>query len=97
MVSEEKNCFQREFAIAKVEKVFERGPKQVNDHGIIITFGPEPTYERDSDTSCEGLVNTSFILQLWMFSLCRFKLDGDFFPRDDVSAYNTRLVWSESF
>jgi len=35
LVSEEENCFEGEFAIAKVEEVFEGRTKEIKYHGIL--------------------------------------------------------------
>jgi hypothetical protein len=35
LVCEEEDCFEGEFAVAKVEEVFERGTKEIENHGIL--------------------------------------------------------------
>ena len=62
LIGEEQHRLEREFAVAKVEKVLQGGAEQIQDHGIVIALGAEPADERDTDTAGERLVNTGLIL-----------------------------------
>jgi hypothetical protein len=53
LIGKEEDGFQREFAVAKVEEIFQTGPKQVENHGIVVTFGSKPTDERDPNTTSQ--------------------------------------------
>lgn len=67
MISEEKSSLEGEFAVAKVEEVFERRTEQIEDHCVVIAFDSEPSHERYSYTSCESLVHFRFIFELRVF------------------------------
>ena len=53
LIREQKHRFQRELAVAKIEKILQAGSEQVKHHSIIITLGPEPTDEGNADASGE--------------------------------------------
>ena len=111
LVGEEEDRLQAEFAVAKVEQVFQRRApvkehdlggqprrriprdpacrrhsQEIEDHGVVITLGPVPPDERNSDTTGQRLVHLALVFQLGVFRLDGFELDGDFFTRDDVDA-----------
>lgn len=86
LICQQQNRLQREFPVAEIEEVLQAGPKQIENHGIIITLGTEPTNKWDADTASQGLVDASLIFELRVFSLDTLKLDGDLFSRDDVCA-----------
>lgn len=86
LVGQQEHCLQREFAVAEVEEILQAGPKQIENHGIIVTFGAEPTNKGNANTSSERLVNTGFIFQLGMLGLDRLQLNGDLFARDDIGS-----------
>ena len=84
MVSKEKDGLETEFAVAKVEEVLKRRTEEVEDHGIVVAFCPEPPDEGNTDTSGKGLVDLGLVLELGMLGLDGLELDGDFLTRDDV-------------
>lgn len=86
LIGEKEDRLQRELAVAEVEEVFQAGPEQIEDHGVVITFGAEPAYEGDTDAASQRLVHTGFILELRVLGLDALKLDGNLFARDDVGA-----------
>lgn len=69
LIRQQQDRFQREFAVAEVEEVFQAGSKEVENHSIVITLGTEPTNEWDTDSPSQGLVDASFIFELRMLSL----------------------------
>lgn len=86
LIGQQQNCLHREFAVAKVEEILQAGSKEVENHGIVVTLGTEPTNKWDADSASQGLVDASFILELRMLSLDTLELDGDLFSGDDVGA-----------
>lgn len=84
LVGQEKHGLQREFAVTEVEKILQTGTQQVDDHGVIVTFGAEPADKRNTDTTGERLVDASLIFQLGVLGLDALELDGDFLTGDDV-------------
>ena len=86
LIGEKKDRLQRKFTVAEVEKVFQAGSKEVENHSIVVTFSPKPTHEWDSNTSSKRLVDTSFIFELRVLGLDALKLDGNLFTGDDVGA-----------
>lgn len=86
LVSEEESSLEGEFAVAKVEEIFEGRTEQIENHCVVIAFDSEPSHERDSDSSRERLVHFRFVLELRMLRLDRFEFDRDFFSRDDVDS-----------
>jgi hypothetical protein len=86
LVREEKDSLQRELAVAEVEEILEGGAEQVQDHGIVVALGTEPTHEGDTNTACKGLVDAGFILELGMLGLDALELDSDLLAGDDVGA-----------
>jgi hypothetical protein len=87
LISKQKHRLQGEFAVAEVEEILQAGAKEIDDHRVVVTFGPEPTDKRDTDTSSEGLVDTSLIFKLWVLGLDALKLNGNLFARDDIGAW----------
>jgi len=51
LVGQQEDSLQRELSVAKVEEIFQTGAKKVEDHGIVVAFGAEPTDEGDADTA----------------------------------------------
>ena len=86
LIGEQEDSLQGEFAVAEIEQVLEAGSEKVQDHGIVITLGSKPTDKGNADAAGEGLVDTCFIFELWMFGFDTFKLDGDLLTRDDISS-----------
>lgn len=86
LIGKKQDGLQRELAVAEVEKILQTGTKQIDNHGIVITFGTKPTNEGDTDTTGERLVDTGFIFQLGMLGLDALKLDGNLLTGDDVCA-----------
>ena len=39
-------------AVAKVEKILERRPKKVKNHGIVVTLSAKPSDKGDTHTTC---------------------------------------------
>jgi hypothetical protein len=92
LIGKEKDRLERELAVAKVEEILQAGSKEIDNHGIVVTFGTEPANERDSNTTGKRLVDTGFIFELRVLSLDTFKLDGNFLARDNVGACIKRSV-----
>jgi hypothetical protein len=84
LIGKEEDSLQRELAVAKVEEIFQTGPKQVQNHGIVVTFSSKPANEGNPNTSGQRFVDTSLIFELGMLGLDGFEFDGNFFPRYDV-------------
>jgi hypothetical protein len=84
LIGKEEDSLQRELAVAKVEEIFQTGPKQVQNHGIVVTFGSKPANEGNPNPSGQRFVDASLIFQLGMLGLDGFQFDGNFFPRYDV-------------
>lgn len=86
LVGEEEDRLQGELPVTEVEKILQAGAQKVQDHGIVVTLGAKPADERDADTAGQGLVDSGFILKLGMLGLDALKLNGNFLPRDNISA-----------
>jgi len=57
LVGEQEDSLQTEFAVAKVEQILKRWPKEVEDHGVVVALCAEPPDKRDTNTAGEGLVD----------------------------------------
>jgi hypothetical protein len=86
LIGEEKNCLQRELAVAEVEQIFKGRAKEIQYHGIIVTLGAEPADKGDADTSSKGLVDTGLIFELGVLRLDALELDGNLLTGDDVGS-----------
>jgi hypothetical protein len=86
LIGEQEDGLQRELAVAEVEEIFQRGTKQIEDHGVVVALGTEPAHERDTNTAGKGLVDASLILELGVLGLDALELDSNLLTRDDVSA-----------
>jgi hypothetical protein len=86
LIGEEKDGLEGELPVAEVEEIFQGGSEEVEDHRIVITLGTEPADEGDTDTTSQGLVDTSFILELGVLGLYALELNGNLFARDNVGA-----------
>lgn len=90
LVGQEEDGLEGEFAVAEVEEVLEGGAEEVEDHGVVVTLGTEPSDERNADAASEGFVDAGLILQLRVLGLDGLKLDGDLLAGDDVGACGGR-------
>lgn len=79
LISEEEYRLQSEFAVAKVEKVFEGWTEEVQHHGVIVALCSEPSNKGYTDASSQGLVNFGLVFELWVLGFDRLEFDGDFF------------------
>lgn len=69
LISKQEDGLETELAVAEVEEVLERGAEEIDDHGVVVAFGPKPADEGDANTTSEGLVDLRFVLELGMFGL----------------------------
>lgn len=79
LIGQQKDRLQGEFAIAKVEQILQARSKEIQDHGVVITFCAKPTHKRNADPSSKRFIDTSLIFELWMLRFDTFQLDGDLF------------------
>ena len=86
LVSQQQDGLQREFPVAEVEEIFERGTEKVKDHGVVVTLGAKPADEGDTHATGQGLVDACLIFELGVLGLDRFELDSDLLTRDDVGS-----------
>jgi hypothetical protein len=96
LVCEEENGLEAEFAVAKVEEVLERGAEEVENHGIVIALGAEPSYKGNTHAAGEGLVDLGLVLELGMFGLDGLELDRDLFTGNDVDS-EINVTWRVSW
>ena len=69
LIGKEEDGLQGEFAVAKVEEILQTRPQQVENHGVVVTFGSKPADERDSHTTSQRFVDTGLIFELRMLGL----------------------------
>jgi hypothetical protein len=86
LVGEQEDGLEGEFAVAEVEEILEGGAEEVEDHGVVVTLGAEPSDERNADAASERLVDAGLILELRVLGLDGLKLDGNLLAGDDVGA-----------
>ena len=86
LIGQQEDRLEREFAVAKVEQVFEAGSEQVKDHGIVVTLGSEPANKWNPDAAGERLVNARLIFELRMLGLNTLELDSNLLARNDIGA-----------
>lgn len=86
LIRQQEDGLETEFAVAEVEQVFERGTQEVENHGVVVALGAEPSDEWDADATGEGLVDLGFVLELRMLSLDALEFDGNLLSRDDVDS-----------
>lgn len=86
LVSEHQNGLEGEFALAVVQKILEGGPKEVDDHHIVVAFDSEPMYVRDTDATLKDTVELGLIEELRMLGPDWLQLDGYLFVSADVGA-----------
>lgn len=96
LIGQQKHRLQGKLAVAKVEQILQAGSKKIQDHGIVITFGPKPAHKWNANPSSKRLVDTGLIFKLRMLRFDALQLDGDLFARDDIGAYRVRLACSTS-
>ena len=92
LVGQQEDGLERELAVAEVEEVLKAGPEQVQDHGVVVTFGAKPADEGDPDAASQGLVDPSLVFELRVLGLDALELDGNLLARDDVGAYGCPSV-----
>jgi hypothetical protein len=86
LVGEQEDGLEGEFAVAEVEEILKGGAEEVEDHGVVVTLGAEPSDERNADAASERLVDAGLILELRVLGLDGLKLDGNLLAGDDVGA-----------
>lgn len=86
LIGQEKDRLQGELPVAEVKEILQTGTQEVQDHGIVITFGTKPADEGNTDATSQGLVDTGLVLELRVLGLDTLKLDGNLLSRDDISA-----------
>jgi hypothetical protein len=86
LIGKKKYSLKRELAVAEVEKILQTRAEEIDDHGVVVTFGTEPANERNTNTTSQGLVNTGFVFQLRVLGFDILKLDGNLFTRNDVGS-----------
>ena len=86
LVGEQEDGLEGELAVAEVEEILEGGAEEVEDHGVVVTLGAEPSDERNADAASERLVDAGLILELRVLGLDGLKLDGNLLAGDDVGA-----------
>jgi hypothetical protein len=84
LISKEQDRLEGEFAVAEVEQVLKGRAEQVQNHGIVVTFGAEPADEGNTDTTSKGLVDAGLVLKLGVLGLDALEFDGNLLPGDDV-------------
>ena len=86
LVGQEQDRLEGELSVAEVEQILQARAEEIENHGIVVALGAEPTDEGDTDTAGEGFVNPSLIFELRVLRLHALEFDGDLLTRDDVSA-----------
>ena len=86
LVGQQQDSLQRELAVAKVEQILQARAEQVENHGIVVTLGAEPTNKGDTNPTGKGLVDASLIFELGVLGLDALELDGNLLARDDVGS-----------
>jgi hypothetical protein len=86
LIGQQQDGLQGELAVAEVEEILQAGAEQVENHGIVVTLGAEPADEGNTDTTSQGLVDTSLIFELGVLGLDALELDGNLLAGDDVGA-----------
>lgn len=86
LVGQQEDGLEGEFAVAEVEEILEGRSEEVEDHGVVVTLGAEPSNKGNADAASEGLVDTGLILELRVLGLDRLKLDGNLLTGDDVGS-----------
>jgi hypothetical protein len=86
LIRQKQNGLQGEFAIAKVEQIFQAGSEKIKHHSIVVTFGAEPTNEGNPNASSKRLVYASLIFELRVLGLDTLEFDGNLLAGDDISA-----------
>ena len=88
LVGEQEDSLEGEFAVAEVEQILEGRAEKVEDHGVVVTLGAEPSDERNADAASKRLVDAGLILELRVLGLDGLKLDGNLLAGDDVGAWS---------
>lgn len=86
LIGEEKYCLEGELSVAEVEEILQTGTEKVENHGIVVALGTEPTNKGNAYTTGQGLVDSGLIFKLGVLGLDRLKLDGNLLAGDDVGA-----------
>ena len=62
MISKEENGLETKFAVTEVEKIFQRGPEEIKDHGVVDEFCAKPSDKWDTGTTGQNFVDLGFVL-----------------------------------
>ena len=92
LIGQQENGLQGELAVAEIEEILQARSEQIQDHGIVVTFGSKPTHKRNANASGQRFVDASLVLQLRVLGLDTLQLDCYLLARDDVRSYVIRLV-----
>jgi hypothetical protein len=86
LIGEEKDSLQGELAIAEVEEVLQTRSEEIDDHSLVLTLSSEPADKWDTNTTDEGLVDTSLVFELRVLGLDALELDSNLFTWDYVGS-----------
>jgi len=87
LICQQEHCFEAEFARAKVKQVLETGTKQLHDHDIVVALAATPLERWNADAALHQPIDLALNVELWVFGLGAFQLDGDLFVRCYVVAH----------
>lgn len=76
LVSQQQDGLEAKLSRAEVEQIFQTGPQQLHHHHIVVTLGPTPLYRRNTHSALHHLVDFALYVELWVFGLHTFQLDG---------------------
>jgi len=51
LVGKEQDGLEGELSVAEVEEILQTGTKEIEDHGVVVTFGSKPTNKGNADAS----------------------------------------------
>ena len=87
LIGEQQDCFEAEFARAKVKQVLEARPEQIHDHDVVVAFAAAPFERGYADAALHNPVYFALDVELRVLGLGAFELDGYFFVCGYVVAH----------
>ena len=62
LISKEENGLETKFAVTEAEKILQRGPEEIKNHGVVVGFCAKPPDKGDTHTTSHGFVDLGLVL-----------------------------------
>lgn len=94
LVNQHQDCFEREFATAKIEKVFQTWTQEIKHHGVILALSRIGVHSWDTSATGKRLIDVGFTFEEGGIDRNVLQFDGHLVTGVDIGRW---YVFSESY